>query len=120
MKAWRRIEDWANLSLGAYLFFVPFFVVANAASAWNAYVVGALIFCVALYALARPESKGVEWINVVLGAWLIVAPFVLSSAALAATIAINAYVVGALVIIFAGIALYRMGGSGTATHHSLR
>jgi hypothetical protein len=59
MKAWRRFEDWANLILGAYLFFVPFFVVANAASAWNAYVVGALIFCVALYALARPESKGV-------------------------------------------------------------
>jgi hypothetical protein len=117
MKAWRRFEDWANLILGAYLFFVPFFVVANAASAWNAYVVGALIFCVALYALARPESKGVEWINVVLGAWLIVAPFVLSSAALAATIAINAYVVGALVIIFAGIALYRIGGSGTATYH---
>jgi hypothetical protein len=120
MKARRRFEDWANLILGAYLFFVPFFVAASAASAWNAYVVGALIFCVALYALGRPESKGVECINVVLGAWLIVAPFVLSSAVLAGTMAINAYVVGALVIIFAGIALYRMGGSGTATHHSLR
>ena len=66
MKTWRRFEDWANVVLGAYLFFVPFFVVANAASAWNAYVVGALV------------------------------------------------------IIFAGMALYRMGGSGTATHHSLR
>ena len=120
MKAWRRIEDWANLSLGAYLFFVPFFVVANVASTWNAYVVGTLIFCVALYALAQPESKRVEWMNVVLGAWLIVAPFVLSSAALAATIAKNAYAVGALVVMFAGIALYRIGGSGPATHHSLR
>ncbi len=120
MKAWRRFEDWANVVLGAYLFFVPCFVVANAASAWNAYVVGALIFCVALYALARPESKGVEWINVVLGAWLIVAPFVLSSASLAGAMAITAYVVGALVIVFAGIALYRMGHSGTATYNGSR
>jgi hypothetical protein len=31
MKAWRRFEDWANMVLGAYLFFVPFFVAANAA-----------------------------------------------------------------------------------------
>ena len=66
MKAWRRFEDWANVVLGAYLFFVPFFVAANAASAWNAYIVGILILCVALYALAQPESKGAEWTNVVL------------------------------------------------------
>jgi hypothetical protein len=29
MKAWRRFEDWANLILGVYLFFVPFIVAAN-------------------------------------------------------------------------------------------
>jgi hypothetical protein len=31
MKPWRRFEDWANLILGAYLFFVPFFFAALAA-----------------------------------------------------------------------------------------
>ncbi len=31
--------------------------------------------------------------------------------------AINAYVVGTLVIVFAGITLYRMGYSGTTTYH---
>ena len=56
----------------------------------------------------------------VLGAWMIIAPFVLSSASLAGAMAINAYVVGALVIIFAGIALYRMGHSGTATYNGSR
>ncbi len=34
--------------------------------------------------------------------------------------AINAYVVGTLVIVFAGIALYRMGHSGTATYLGTR
>ncbi len=33
---------------------------------------------------------------------------------------INAYVVGTLVIVFAGIALYRMGHSGTATYLGTR
>jgi hypothetical protein len=40
-----------------------------------------------------------------------------NSAALAGAMAINAYVVGILVIVFAGITLYRMGYSGTTTHH---
>ena len=120
MKTWRRFEDWANVVLGAYLFFVPLIAEANVASAWNAYIVGILILCVALYALSQPESKGAEWTNVVLGAWMIISPFVLSSAALAGAMAINAYVVGALVIVFAGIALYRMGHSGTATYNGTR
>jgi hypothetical protein len=120
MKAWKRFEDWANVVLGAYLFFVPFFVAANAASAWNAYIVGVLILCVALYALAQLESKGAEWTNVVLGAWMIIAPFVLSSAASAGAMAINAYVVGVLVIVSAGFALYRMGHSGTGAYHGTR
>jgi hypothetical protein len=120
MRAWTRFEDWANVVLGAYLFFVPFFVAANAASAWNAYIVGILILCVALYALAQPDSKGAEWTNVVLGAWMIIAPFVLGSASLAGAMATNAYVVGVLAIVFAGIALYRMGHSGTAAHHGTR
>jgi hypothetical protein len=34
--------------------------------------------------------------------------------------AINAYVVGVLVIVFAGIALYRMGHSGTGAYHGTR
>ncbi len=33
---------------------------------------------------------------------------------------INAYVVGTLVIVFSGIALYRMGHSGIATYHGTR
>jgi hypothetical protein len=43
-----------------------------------------------------------------------------NSAALAGAMAINAYVVGTLVIVFSGIALYRMGHSGIATYHGTR
>ena len=120
MKTWSRFEDWANVALGAYLFFVPFFVATNAASSWNAYIVGILILCVSLFALARPESKGAEWTNVVLGAWMVIAPFVLGAGALAGAMAANAYVVGTLVIVLAAIALYRMGHSGMAAPHGSR
>ena len=43
-----------------------------------------------------------------------------NSTALAGAMAINAYVVGTLVRVFARIALYRMGHSGTATYHGTR
>ena len=49
-----------------------------------------------------------------LGAWLLIAPFVLGFVGLAAASA-NAFVVGALVIVLAATALYRMGRSGTAS-----
>lgn len=44
-----RFEDWAKLVLGVYLFAVPFLfgTTEEAASSWNAYVVGAVVTVVA-------------------------------------------------------------------------
>jgi hypothetical protein len=67
MKAWTRFEDWTNLVLGAYLFAVPFLfgMTGEAASSWNAFVVGAVVAVVSVWVLAAPASKAAEWINVV-------------------------------------------------------
>jgi len=100
--------------LGAYLFLTPFLfgTVGDAASSWNAYVVGAGVAVVALLALAAPGSRMAEWTNVVLGAWLVVAPFVLGFAGIGSALW-NAVILGALVVVLAAIALARMGRSGS-------
>ncbi len=80
-------QDVANLILGAWLFFSPWILdfgsnaatrppVAGAVAinevstaAWNAWVLGAIVFLVALSAIGRMELWQ-EWVNLVLGAWI--------------------------------------------------
>jgi len=122
MRAWRRLEDWTNLVLGAYLFLVPFLfgTTGDAASSWNAYVVGVAVVAVALWALAAPLSRAAEGAQVALGVWMILAPFVLGFAGVSSALW-NAVVVGALVVVFAAVVLVRIGrsGSGSASGTSL-
>jgi hypothetical protein len=109
IRSWTTFEGWANLVLGVYLFAVPFLfgTTEEAASSWNAYVVGAVVAVVAVWALVAPASKAAEWINVVAGAWLLISPFALGFADTAAELW-NALIVGVLVIAFAAAAMGRM------------
>ncbi|HZP87920.1 MAG TPA: SPW repeat protein [Burkholderiales bacterium] len=76
----RRWQDWVMLIFGIWLFLSPFWMPAYASTsstaAWNSYVLGVLVVIFAWAALAKPE-KWEEWVNLVLGIWLIIAPFVL-------------------------------------------
>ena len=74
-------QDWVNLVLGAWLLISPFLGVGatNEAAIWNAYIAGVLIMVFAWAALARPQ-RWEEWLNLAVGAWLIVSPFVLGYA----------------------------------------
>lgn len=71
-------QDWVNLLLGIWLFIAPFFGIGgiNEAAIWNSYISGLAIVIFAWVALARPH-RWEEWTNLVIGAWLIIAPFVL-------------------------------------------
>lgn len=91
-----RRQDYANLILAIWLFISPWVLQfagggavtapgANAGggpmagtgnAAWNAWVLGVIVFLVALSALGRMEFWQ-EWINVLLGIWIFVAPWVL-------------------------------------------
>ncbi|MFQ5754470.1 MAG: SPW repeat protein [Acidiferrobacterales bacterium] len=75
----RRWQDLVTLVLGVWLFLSPFILqYADAAgmAAWNAYIlsIGVVVFAGA--ALAKPQVWE-EWVNLVLGLWLIISPFVL-------------------------------------------
>jgi len=74
----RRWQDWVMLALGAWLFFSPFWMAGYAstmsAAAWNSYLSGAAVAVFALIALASP-ARWEEWIEAVLGVWLVVSPF---------------------------------------------
>jgi SPW repeat len=94
-------QDGANLVLGLWLLVSPwlFGYAAAPTVAWNAYVVGVIIAVAAAAALIAFQ-KWEEWLNAVLGAWLIVSPWVLGYTATTAAMW-NHIVVGALVLILA-------------------
>jgi hypothetical protein len=102
MQAWKRLQDWSNVVLGAWLVIAPFILGTSSDqySTWNAVVVGVLVLAVAIWALAAPFAAAAEYINALLGAWLFVSPFVLGFAGLT-TAAWNAWIVGICVALLA-------------------
>lgn len=94
-------QDWASLLLGIWLFASPWmFQYTDATLATqNAWVVGILLFCVAVlsrFAFHLAE----EYVDFLLGIWLLISPWALSYHE-TMTALINALCVGALVAILA-------------------
>ena len=104
-------EDWASWAFGIWLCISPWALEFDLepVPTRNAVIVGFLIILAEVVTLSvfRPWE---EWINVALGAWLVVSPWVLAIAAPAATA--NFVVVGALVIV---LALYEMRAAERGT-----
>jgi hypothetical protein len=73
-----RWQDWAELVLGVWLFFSPWLLGYSdvSAAATNAHIIGAAIVVFSLIELYTWE-RWEEWINLVLGVWLIISPWVL-------------------------------------------
>jgi hypothetical protein len=94
-------EDWTTLVIGLWLFASSWTLkVDNSEAAENFLLVGALVITfelVTFYTLRVWE----EWINIVLGSWLIVSSFTMSGFAVVA----NAVVCGALLL---AVSLYEM------------
>jgi hypothetical protein len=68
-----------NLLLGLWLAFSPFFFLGTGAEGtllMNNLVIGLVIGLIALVRTIAPSrAAGLEWVNALLGAWLIVSPF---------------------------------------------
>ena len=99
-------ENWTNIVLGAWLFISPWIFLsapAGQASAWNLWVVGALIFGVSIFAL-KDLKPWEEWINLVLGAWVILSPWLFGYAT-EMPLMWNSVIVGIGVVASAGFAL---------------
>lgn len=97
----RRWQDWANLVLGLWLFVSPRALDYSGvtAAAWNAYVIGAGILVCAVIAARIPKAWE-EIINMVLGVWLVLSPFVLGYSGMT-EIALHSVLVGILATAFA-------------------
>jgi len=78
----RKSKDWVTLVLAICLFISPWVIGFTAAMvpAWNAWIVGVLLGALALATLSM-FAEWEEWVNVVLGLWLIVSPWLLHFAA---------------------------------------
>ena len=107
MQKWRNeaFVDVVNLMLGAWLFVTPWiFDFADGAAGWNAWIFGALIALVAFAAL-MVFTELEEWANLLLGLWVIVAPWNLGFSGTKAAFA-NHLIVGIAVVVLAAIELW--------------
>jgi cytochrome b561 len=75
-------------------------------AAWNGWVCGAILFFVMLSAVGRLEASQ-EWIALILGAWLIAAPWALGFTPLGGASA-DHWSVGIVVLLIAAWNLWRM------------
>jgi len=98
----RHWEDWIGVILGVWLLVSPMVLrYGEMGAAQNAFLVGVLLIVIEAVELTvfRPWE---EWINVILGAWLVISPWVLGATLIATT---NLVVVGFLVL---ALALYEI------------
>lgn len=77
----RRWQDWLNLTLGVWLFAAPFFGLSavDGVAAWDGYVFGSIVALLSAGALLKPQAWE-EWTNLMVGLWLIAAPFAIGFA----------------------------------------
>lgn len=98
-------QDWVNLALGLWIFASPwvFRGATGASITWNMYIVGIAIAATAIGALILFQTWE-EWVNIVLGGWLLLSPWILEFSS-SALLTWNAVIAGAIVVIAAGWAL---------------
>jgi hypothetical protein len=99
-----RLCDVANLILGAILFFSPWiFGFGSGRASDNAYISGLVIVVLAIAALSA-FAVWEEWLNLIVGLWTLVSPWVLG---FQGTTAMRVHVaIGIAVAILAGIEIW--------------
>jgi hypothetical protein len=113
---WR---DWLMLLFGAWLFISPFALGYSATDVmmvmWNPVIVGVAVVVFSI-AVLRKTQVWEEWVLLALGAWLIVAPFLLGYATMPAAMW-NSIIVGLLVgadSVWSLVVMLGRGGHKTA------
>jgi heme/copper-type cytochrome/quinol oxidase subunit 3 len=97
--------DWVNLVLAILLVISPWVLAFPAGAAtYNAVIVGLVIGLVAIGAIVA-FAQWEEWVNLILGAWAFISPFVLGFAAVTAAMWTHV-IIGLVVAILAAIELW--------------
>jgi len=108
--------EWTNFILGACLACCALFFKDLPAAAWNAVIVGVLVASFSAVALSR-YAAWVEWTNLSLGCWAILAPFILKFGSAAAPIWVHV-TVGLCVALVAAIQLIASKKNATGSTKS--
>jgi len=103
-------QDWMSLLLGVWMLMSPWVVGhdAGGAAILNYYVVGLAVTVFAIAALAAFRMWE-EWVNLVLGTWLLVSPWLLGFSA-SSTSVLNTVLIAIFIIVCAGSALTKGTG----------
>jgi len=106
----RQWEDWASWLLGFWLLLSPWILQFEdqAAAMQNSVILGFVLILAEVVTLSAFQVWE-EWINVALGAWLLVSPWVLRGVGPAA--ATDFVVVGLLVIALAAYEMWQVGNA---------
>lgn len=104
----QRWQDWITLALGLWTIASPFLLVAQSGmlpmtAEWNFLAVGAALALVGIVALYS-HRLWEEWIDVGLGAWLVISPWVLGFTS-ETTLKWDAVITGLVVVALAGSVL---------------
>lgn len=98
-------QDWANLAVSLWLFVSPWVLGYDAlrSAAWNSWIVGLVVAAVSVSALVL-FAAWQEWVNVIMGVWLLVSPWVMGFASMDNAAALWNHVAVGLVV--GGLALW--------------
>lgn len=98
-------QDWVTLLLGVWLFAAPWALgyMNLPAAAWNSWIFGVVIAAFSVAALIQFQTWE-EWVNVAVGIWLLVSPWVLGFASNETATALWNHVAVGLVV--GGLALW--------------
>ncbi|MEC9481931.1 MAG: SPW repeat protein [Halomonas sp.] len=106
---WR---EWLMLLLGAWMIVSPYVLgfADSAAVMWSAVISGLILMALALAEISKLQVWE-EWGSLMVGIWMVVAPFVLGFTTMSSAMW-NSFIVGVLVVAAAAWTLMSMTGQG--------
>ena len=106
MRPWTRLQDYGALVAGVYAALSPIWVstTGERGAFWALIVLGVLIAATALFSLAVPGMVAAEWLTVVFGVLLFVAPWVLTYTDRMGA-SWTSWVIGVIAVVLGGSAL---------------
>ncbi|NVM94198.1 SPW repeat domain-containing protein [Arthrobacter wenxiniae] len=115
MKKWTRWQDWAAVAAGAVAALSTLWTTQSTASTWMMVAGGVLIAVSGVINLAAPGMPWIEWVQVILGAVLVLSPWMASYTGHSGA-AWTSWIAGAVVVVASGFAI---SPSTQAHHHAV-